>query len=394
MGKKKGLLTKGRFELKYRGEACRNCGQPLDLTDKYCPHCGQVNSTKKLALRDFVDEFLSSLINYDSKLLKTLYTMMVKPGTITKDYINGKRISYTNPFRFLFSLAFIYLLLFSYGSDLGELDDKLNLKEQINNQGNFNFNFNEDGFEVDSLGNRKKIADLIPIDSIQKGSPEVAEGLGSLDSIIAQGVKEKGRKDSLLKADPKRYITQLQEKGDVGFSTQFDFFMTMLRRDSISSYQEALDKFGVKKSWKGKMAFNASRSLLKALDQPGSWINDTIAMLPFVIFLFLPVFTIFIFVVYIRKNFTYTDHLIFSFHNQSLLFILLIISWIVDYWFGITTAGLALVLFATYLFQAMRKFYGQNFFKTIIKYLFLNTVFMILASLAIGLLSVGSVFTY
>ncbi|NKI30344.1 DUF3667 domain-containing protein [Croceivirga thetidis] len=395
MGKKKALITKGRFELKYRGEACRNCGQPLDITDKYCPNCGQVNSTKKLALRDFVDEFLSSLINYDSKLLKTLYTMMLKPGTITRDYINGKRISYTNPFRFLFSLAFIYLLLFSLGSNWAETADSWNLDKKVNNEENFNFSFNEDGFEVDTLGNRKKIKDLIPIDSIQNGSPEVAEGLsqlGSLDSIIALGVKEKQRKDSLLKANPRQYIAELKKEDNLGFGPQFEFFWTMLRRDSISTYKEAQEKFGVEESFSGEMAFNSSKSFMKAIAQPGDWLNDTIAKLPFVIFLFLPVFTVFIFVAYIRKNYTYTDHLIFSFHNQSLLFILLIISWIVDKIFGLATAGLALVLFATYLFQAMRRFYGQNVFKTIIKYLFLNTVFTILAVVALLLLSIGSIF--
>ncbi|UOY07526.1 DUF3667 domain-containing protein [Muricauda sp. SCSIO 64092] len=98
MGKGKGLITKGRYELKFRGTECRNCGHILDISDKYCPNCSQANSTKKLILKDFVDEFLSSVINYDSKLLQTLYTMLVKPGTITKDYIRGKRVSYTNPF--------------------------------------------------------------------------------------------------------------------------------------------------------------------------------------------------------------------------------------------------------------------------------------------------------
>ncbi|MEL6976242.1 MAG: DUF3667 domain-containing protein, partial [Bacteroidota bacterium] len=106
MANKPSLFSKGRYALKYRGTECLNCGHPLDMSDKFCPNCGQANSTKRLVLKDFFDEFFHNLINYDSKLLKTLYTLLIKPGTITRDYIAGKRMSYTNPFRFLLSLAF------------------------------------------------------------------------------------------------------------------------------------------------------------------------------------------------------------------------------------------------------------------------------------------------
>lgn len=395
MGKEKGLITKGRFELKYRGEACRNCGQPLDLTDKYCPNCSQANSTKKLVLKDFFDEFLSSLINWDSKLLKTLYTMMVKPGTITKDYINGKRISYTNPFRFLFSLAFLYFLMFSYSSNFGKWNE-LGLDEKIKNEGNFNFSFDEDDHTDSTKTKNLNVIPLAKLDSIANNNNELPKDIKALDTLttlINEGIREQQLADSLLKADPNKYYQNI-ETDDAGWFKRSEFFFRLLQRDSISNFEQAQQKFGVKKSMTNVFSFNAANSFLRALAQPGSWINDTIAKLPFVVFLFLPVFTIFIFVAYIRKNFTYTDHLIFSFHNQSLLFILLIISWIVDIIFDVSTAGLALLLFATYLFQAMRKFYGQNIFKTIIKYLFLNTVFSILALFAIILLSVGSVFTY
>jgi len=309
MGKKKGkgLITKGRYELKFRGTECLNCGHLLDISDKYCPNCSQANSTKKIVLKDFIDEFFSSLINYDSKLLKTLYTLLTKPGTITKDYINGKRVSYTNPFRFLLSLAFLYLLMATYNNAFSSLDE-LNLKEKI-------------------------------------------EKTGPLSYRIRQ-------------------------------------------RDSIKTFEEAQEKYGAHKTWKNKLAFNSSKSTLRVIAQPGRWLSDTMTKLPFVVFLFLPLFTVFIFVAYIRKNYTYTDHLVFSFHNQSLLFILLIISWIIDSFFGVNSVGIFLLIFGIYLYMAMRRFYGQGWFKTIIKYFFLNTVFVFLAMIIVALIFTGSVFTY
>lgn len=397
MGSEKGLISKGRYELKFRGTECLNCGHPLDLGDKYCPNCSQANSVKKLTLRDYFEEFLCELINYDSKLLRTFYTMMVKPGTITKDFINGKRISYTNPFRFLLSLAFLYLLLFSFDSDFQRLDDELNLEEKIKTEGDFNFSYNEDGIQIDSSGNRKKIKDFIPIDSLEKNDPVVAKNLSHLDTLdafISKNIREEQKRDSFMLESPKKYFAKLKADKEDNFSNQMEFYITMLRNDSIVSFEEAQQKFEVEDNLKSQMAFNTSQSVLRALAQPGSWMNDTIAKLPFVVFFFLPAFTIFIYLVYIRKNYTYTDHLIFSFHNQSLLFILLILSWITDTIFGISTAGLAIVLFAVYLFQAMRKFYGQGIFKTLLKYVFLNTVFMFLAIVTIVVLSVGTFITY
>lgn len=397
MGKNKELITKGRFELKYRGTACLNCGQPLDITDKYCPNCSQLNSTKKVVLKDFINEFLSGLINYDSKLIRTLYTMILKPGTITKDYINGKRIRYTNPFRFLFSLAFLYFLMFTLTNNFKSFND-LKLTEKIEDSDAMNFRFNDEGLVIgDSTGTgEKKIIDFSQIDSVAKEEAQLKknlQALDTLDSFIQKGIENQRVQDSLLDANPKLYFEQL-EVDKKGFTSKMDFFTKMLRRDSISSLADAQEKFGVKNTWKNQYSFNASKSLLRALARPGDWLNDTISRLPFVIFLFLPVFTIFIFLAYIRNNYTYTDHLIFSFHNQSLLFILLILSWVVDTIFGTVSAGLFLTLFSIYLFQAMRKFYGQGVFKTIIKYLFLNSVFTILALITVVMLSIGSVFTY
>ncbi|WP_420398880.1 DUF3667 domain-containing protein [Flagellimonas sp.] len=393
MGNKPSLISKGRYELKFRGNKCLNCGHPLDISDKYCPNCSQANSTKKLVLRDFWDEFFSSLINYDSKLIKTLYAMLLKPGTITKDYVNGKRITYTNPFRFLLSLAFLYLLLFSYDNNFSNLDD-LDLKNKFQKTSPISYAYKEsDSSDVkkqteEALGHLDSLRNLerIPIPGMQN--------MDSLGYLINQEIKEEARKDSLMRANPRKYFQELQSGDSGSFVERMVFFFTYLRKDSVRTFEDAQNKFGAKHTWKNKMAFNGSKSSLKAIEQPGTYLNNTIAKLPFVIFFFLPLFTVFIWMAYIRKKYTYTDHLIFSFHNQSLLFILLILSLIIDTIFNTASAGIFLLIFGFYLYKAMRRFYGQGRIKTIIKYVFLNTIFAFLALFVLLGLLTGSVFTY
>ncbi len=400
MSNKPSLITKGRYELKFRGTECKNCGHLLDISDKYCPNCSQANSTKKLVLKDFWDEFFSSLINYDSKLLKTLYVLLIKPGTITKDYIDGKRITYTNPFRFLLSLAFLYFLMVTYNNSFSSWDKAAeNFNGKINQNGPVAFDLGSGQLTADSTEIRKQTEEaLLRLDSMGINDAPVPQQLAHLDSIgvfSSSSWTNNVNEDSLRLADPRGYFQNLEKSSGLNaLVSKMQFFTTMIKLDTLTSFEKAGEKYGVQDNFKNRIAYNSTNSLLRVIQEPGSFINTMISKLPFVIFFFLPLFAIFISLAYIRKKYTYTDHLIFSFHNQSLLFILLILSLIIDTIFNTASAGIFLLIFGFYLYKAMRRFYGQGRIKTIIKYVFLNTIFAFLALFVlIGLLT-GSVFTY
>lgn len=368
------IKTTGRYRLQYRGVDCTNCGHPLDLSDKYCPNCSQANSTKKLTLLDFFEEFFTNIISYDSKLLQTLGALLLRPGKITREYIAGKRLSYTNPFRFLLSLAIIYFLLISYngefeswnkfGSDRKE--SVFNFENQIDN---IKFNNEEE----------KKIA------------------LKALDSLKPQNLIESklSNRDSTILANPTKHFKAIKEDVIITrYLNKIQFFNTVIKKDTIYSFKESVAKYEIPPIIENRMAFNLSNSLIDIEKRPGTFLNTLISKSPFATFFFLPFFSFFIWMIYIRKNYTYTDHLIFSFHNQSLFFILLIVSYLVNVIFNVSSEGLFLLIFAYYLYKAMRNFYQQGRFKTIIKYIFLNSIFFILGAIAITILIAASVFTY
>lgn len=368
--------TSGRYKLIHRGVECLNCGHPLDMSDKYCPNCSQANSTKKLTLKDFFEEFFSNIISYDSKLLKTLTALLLRPGKITKDYIGGKRVSYTNPFRFLLSLAIIYFLLISFSGDFAELD---RFGQQSNElPANFGSSMIEDYDFGDQEGEKENL-------------------IKQLDSLkLEEMINEKTRtRDSIIMADPKKEIQKVSGKSFMSALFQKQkIFTTLIQKDTLYSFKEATEKYKLENSLNNRMAFNMTQSLIKAKREPGAYLSSLFSKLPFTTFFFLPLFSIFIWLIYIRKNYTYTDHLIFSFHNQSLLFILLIISYLIDTVFGIDSNGIFVLIFGIYLYKSMRNFYQQGRFKTIVKYIFLNTIFVILAIIGAVLLITGSIFTY
>ena len=379
-----------RYQLKYRGNECLNCGHPLEMSDRYCPNCSQLNSTKNITLRDFIEEFLGSIIDYDSRLLQTVKALILRPGQITLDYVAGKRVTYTNPFRFLLSLAIIYFLLLQTTSDFRSLDREP-LDVQLDQAPAI-------PKIVPPVSEADKQMALQVLDSMQLGGEmKVArEAIQSLDSIPLgdQIMKAKHDKDSAMLADPKGYLEKV-EGGSFGrFASKTEAFITLIRKDTLFEYQEAMTHYGLPDTRENRISFSTAQSLLRLMRQPGSFINEQISKLPLVIFFFLPVFSIFLWLVYIRKSYTYTDNLVFSFQIQSLFFILLIIGALAGRLVGKDFTWLSFAVFSVYLYAAMRKFYKQGHFKTILKYLFLNTIFVILAWIAIIVLFVGSAVTY
>jgi len=374
MENKPTIQPSGRFKLRYRGVNCLNCGHPLELSDKYCPNCSQANSTKKLTLVDFFEEFLANYLSYDSKLWRTLAALLLRPGKITNEYISGKRLSYTNPFRFLLSLAIIYFLIISFNSEF----ESFNKFGSGNNNPIFNLDTELNKLEFDSE-QEKQIA-LAQLDSLK------------IKSFITNGISQR---DSTLLSNPELYFQKIDSGGIAErFAEKIHFFSTVIKHDTINYFEQGVTKFNLPKAKENEMAFNLANSLSDIERRPGSFLNSLISKLPITTFFFLPFFSFFIWMVYIRKKYTYTDHLIFSFHNQSLLFILLIVSNLINALFNIGSEGLFILIFAIYLYKAMRNFYQQGRVKTVIKYFLLNTIFFILGGIAITILIAASVFTY
>ncbi len=396
----------GRYKLRYRGTECLNCGHPLEFSDRYCPNCSQANSIKHLTMKDFFDEFFADLVNFDTRLARTLYTMLWRPGRISKDFIAGKRLTYVNPFRLLLSLAIIYFLLLSIDQDFDRFDRfGGTATDQMNRVPDFDLELDsDDGKEaIKALQNldstQRKELDKLGIKGLDSATLAEVDSLGikGLDSLnLKQSLQERKRKrDSMVLRNPQAYLDSLPKSGLLNrILKKSSVFYTLIEKDSVYTFEAAVEKHGLRNSFENQVAFGVADSIDHLMRQPGTFLKEFISTVPFFIFLFLPLFTVFLTLVYIRKNYTYTDNLVFSFYSQALFFILLIISFLIDLIFGTTSIGWFVLIFAVYLFLAMRRFYGQGWFKTTIKYFFLNTVFIVLASVAAAIFLAGTALTY
>jgi hypothetical protein len=350
MEKEKYLLPteyKGRHDLKYRGTECLNCHHPLDISDEYCPNCSQLNSTKKLAFNDFFNEFFAGIFAYDSRFYRTLNVLLLKPGKISKDYIEGKRVRYANPYRFYLSASIIFFLIWSFTHDYDTnivTDPETERQEQAT---------------ADSA-----------LAAARLQNPELVPLLPSADTVSVE----------------QAYIPEAQVD-TMGFSTatwkKWEIFSEFYEEKNIRNPDMALDSLNYSNTRYNHWLYKKTVDAAMFSSDSGIFINYFIGKLPFIIFFYLPVFALFIWLLYLRRPFTYMEHLIFTFHNQTTWFVLYGVAINLDFLFQTDwLSGLATLVFAFYLYKAFRRFYGQGRVKTILKFIIINIIFFILAVVA------------
>lgn len=86
--------------------SCPNCGAAI--TGRFCSNCGQ-HAHPKRKLTGVIGEFLYGLWNFDTKAWRTFPMLILRPGTLTRNYVYGKRARYLAPLTmFLFSIFFMF----------------------------------------------------------------------------------------------------------------------------------------------------------------------------------------------------------------------------------------------------------------------------------------------
>jgi hypothetical protein len=86
---------------------CKSCGN--SFTGNYCNECGEkVLSPSDRSFKTFLSNILIAITFADSKMIKTLWLVLKKPGFVSKEFANGRRVNYLKPISLFFVLNLIY----------------------------------------------------------------------------------------------------------------------------------------------------------------------------------------------------------------------------------------------------------------------------------------------
>lgn len=356
----------------YRGITCLNCNHPLDISDKFCPNCGQKNTTKRLTIRDFIDEFLANFYAYDSKVKHSIVSLFTKPGIAARDFINGKRLYYANPFRFYLSISLIYFIFIGLINKFSEetiIDLNQDLKKNEKKLDTIQVNANQNIYGGSDA-------------PIQINGTLAAPTIGKKDSIKVTLYTEKQLanynffKQTFLKLDtyadfldisketyPLKILDTLKHENNKWNR----FLLKKTYQFSTIVQEEGHDKIGVNTFWE--------------------YLEGKI---PFILFVSLPFLTVVFAIIYYRRRMYYAEHMVLVFSLMSFVFLLLFLTEIINLLTNIDLSPLIFFVVTYYFYKSLRNFYQQSRLKTILKFVILSILLPITASfVALFILFVG-----
>ena len=370
---------KEKLPARQLGNSCLNCAVKLNGDENFCPECGQRNNINKLSFKLVLDEFIGDMFTYDSRVWRTLVPLILKPGKVAYDFISGKRKKFVNPFRTYLTISLIFFLLLGLISTIDELksDGTESFKSSF-----INFGDNNNNTEKDSLSVRKK-------DSIAKAKlAEVQKNISvDLDSTLrANNVNI----DSLSKYGTSMDTIKKKASEQSPFVKKVTAFYTYYEENKEHSVAQALDSLGYENTFWNRFYFDKAKDTKDMFDDKGeNFQKKMVSGMSITIFLLLPVFAWFLKIFYFRRKYTYMEHMVFVYYSQSVLFFLLLLFSLIYVFFNNSDGfyHIPIILFSIYLLLAMKAFYKQNWFKTIVKYALANFSFMFVAWLGMVILT-------
>ena len=209
---------------------------------------------------------------------------------------------------------------------------------------------------------------------------------------IIEEVKKEAQDTTKIKNLEKNNVTF-----NFGGETRLDEFSLYIKGNPDANINTALDSLGYEKNFTNRFLLTKTKSLYaftESEETRNQFFSQVLSYGSVALFIFLPFFTLFLRFFYIRRKFTYIDHLIFVFHVQTVFFMLFSIFLILKLCFLEPTLWIFAILFLMYLIIAMKKFYGQGYIKTFLKFLLLNLSYVIVSSIGITFLFLFSLMLF
>jgi hypothetical protein len=303
---------------------CANCHAPL--SGEYCATCGQRHEPHVHTVAHFAGEALESVSHADSRLWRTLWYLLARPGFLTKEFFAGRRVRYLPPFRLYLVISVLFFLVVG-------LPDKAVIEF--------------DGTPTDRVEKMKAAADEL--------DRQTGPGSEALKAAAAS-MREQAEKEKAERKAGKPYVAPdgLSEKN--AMSDFCDEFRNP-DRNANANYAK-LHKACAKISEDG------GRELAKTV----------VHNIPRAMFLFLPLLALAMKPLYWKPKRYYVEHLLFLIHNHAFVFLVLSILGLLEM-IPVVGNHLGIVKFAAwlymiwYLFRGMRNYYGQGWALTFLKYL-------------------------
>ena len=328
---------------------CLNCG--AELRGQYCGVCGQRARGRLISLWELLQDAFGDLFEIDSRLWRTLIPMLIRPGRLTLDYLEGRRARYMPPFRMylVLSVVFFVVAFFDPQDDLSLLFEP------------------EPGPTPEETAQNREEAEA----GINEVLNELAEeGIITADQV--ESAKDDDDIDVTIYGDDEGGLNfQIDPvTGDCEFTGREELPEWLKRRLTKERLEATCERIGADEG--------------KTL---GGLVLDNI---PIALIVLLPFMALVLKALYPLSRRYFVEHLLFFVHFHSFFFLILTLQILFARFAGVIhlpDAIATLILVAAsfyipvYLYKAMRLVYGQGHLLTFIKYVTLSIAYMLGATL-------------
>lgn len=326
-----------------KDKTCLNCNYVVE--NRFCPNCGQENTDTRKTFHHLFVHFFEDLTHYENSFWKTIKNLLLKPASLTREYLSGKRMSYLAPVRLYIFVSFITFFIISAFPTGIKLDQTK--KVTI---------IDKNGQKKDTLISEKKI---------------------TLSEFL------KSKED----AQKKQKLTNAQQNnGFLNFG-----YKNIKELDSLQKYGPTKDKLSDFEYSIVKKTLIVKEKNTKA-EMVDKFLEAALHNLPKALFIYMPLFALVLWLFHGKKRWYYFDHGIFTLHYFSFLLltflILFLFNKIMDCFVvnSFTTLLSNFVKIVSlcwmfyYFFPAHHRFYGEtrtvSFIKSIAMFI-INTILII-----------------
>ncbi len=316
----------------------------MALRGQYCGSCGQRARGRLISLWELLQDAFGDLFEIDSRLWRTLIPLLIRPGRLTRDYLEGKRARYMPPFRMYLVLSVIFFVVAFF-----DPQDDLSLL-----------------FEPEPPPT--------PEETAEKREEMESDVNEVLDELAAEGVITADQADATSEHDIDVTIYGDDEGG-------LNFQIDPETGDCEFSGQDELPEWLKRRLTKERLEATCARIGADEGKTLGNLVLDNI---PVALIVLLPFMALVLKALYPLSRRYFVEHLLFFVHFHSFFFLILTLQILFSRLSGLVhlpepIAILILVAASfympVYLYKGMRLVYGQGHFLTLIKYITLVTAY-------------------
>jgi hypothetical protein len=351
---------------------CENCG--TELRGHYCSNCGQAAIDYRRSFRHVIVDVLDSFLNWDSKFVRSIGLLLWRPGWLTNQFLEGRRVRFVHPLRLYLLVSIVFFLC----ARLIPVSEPSNVRpEDLPPEARARYEQ-----KMAKLRAKKNVRTFLNFThnsaapSAPPASPtpaETAPANSEKEPVVPQPTATPSEAQIAVDEVTKELAAETQKEG--GPHVQFG---------PDKNRPKTPFEVWLEKRIKDQIGENGSKAKL--------FVETLRSNLSTMMLFCVPLFAFILKILYLRQKRFYIEHLVYSLNIHAFFYLAAILVVLISIGLHRWIPGTAQVLLTLLLsllvlvqiFLSIRRVYRQGWFMTTFKFAFGGIIYLVVLAVAVG----------